>query len=144
MPVRWCSRSRPGRSISGIQLSLWWHLSRAPTGVIRSGQKSGLFKKENHPVVYRLYADALTGVRALGGQGNCRPKPNGIWACGGLENTTEFAWGRELTPDGCQMGQHLAGGGFLRIVNLADGYERTSPVGAFPPIGCGQDMISNV
>ena len=65
-------------------------------------------------------------------------------ARGGLDGA-EFAWGDEFTPGGRADGEHLAGR-ISRTQNLAhDGYERTSPVTAFPPNGYGlHDMIGNV
>jgi formylglycine-generating enzyme required for sulfatase activity len=63
-------------------------------------------------------------------------------ARGGLEEK-EFAWGDELTPDG----KHRANTwqGMFPTENLRqDGYDRTSPVRAFPPNGYGiYDMIGN-
>ena len=64
-------------------------------------------------------------------------------ARGGLDGA-EFAWGDEFTPGG----EHMANtwqGEFPRQNLNEDGYERTSPVTAFPPNGYGlHDMIGNV
>ena len=64
-------------------------------------------------------------------------------ARGGLDGA-EFAWGDEFTPGG----EHMANtwqGEFPRQNLGEDGYERTSPVTAFPPNGYGlHDMIGNV
>ena len=64
-------------------------------------------------------------------------------ARGGLDGK-EYAWGDEFTPGG----QHMANtwqGMFPYRNTLADGYEGTSPVGAFPPNGYGlMDLIGNV
>jgi formylglycine-generating enzyme len=56
----------------------------------------------------------------------------------------EFAWGEEFTPGGRHMANTWQGA--FPHENLAtDGYERTSPVDAFPPNGFGLlDMIGNV
>ncbi len=64
-------------------------------------------------------------------------------ARGGLDGA-EFAWGDEFTPGGRQMANTWQGA--FPHENLAlDGYERTSPVTAFPPNGYGlYDMIGNV
>jgi len=64
-------------------------------------------------------------------------------ARGGLEDA-EFAWGNELAPGGRQMANTWQGD--FPYHNLAtDGYQRTSPVTAFPPNGYGAfDMIGNV
>ena len=68
---------------------------------------------------------------------------NEFAARGGLDGT-EFAWGDEFTPSGKPMANTWQGA--FPHENLAgDGYERTSPVTAFPPNGYGlYDMIGNV
>ena len=64
-------------------------------------------------------------------------------ARGGLDGA-EFAWGDEFTPGGMHMANTWQGE-FPRQNLNADGYERTSPVTAFPPNGYGvHDMIGNV
>ena len=57
---------------------------------------------------------------------------------------TEYAWGNEFTPDGKYIANTWQGE-FPRQNLCSDGYERTSPVTAFPPNGYGvHDMIGNV
>ena len=64
-------------------------------------------------------------------------------ARGGLDGA-EFAWGDEFTPGGTHMANTWQGE-FPRQNLNEDGYERTSPVTAFPPNGYGvHDMIGNV
>ena len=64
-------------------------------------------------------------------------------ARGGLD-AAEFAWGDEFTPDGRQMANTWQGA-FPQENLCTDGYERTSPVRAFPPNRYGlYDMIGNV
>ena len=64
-------------------------------------------------------------------------------ARGGLEGA-EFAWGDELTPNGRHMANTWQGSFPHENLKL-DGFERTSPVKAFPPNGYGlHDMIGNV
>ena len=64
-------------------------------------------------------------------------------ARGGLDGA-EFAWGDELTSGGKQMANTWQGAFPHENLKL-DGYERTSPVTAFPPNGYGvYDMIGNV
>ncbi len=96
-----------------------------------------------------------SSCRACGIQRRARLRDNGParkcpteaeWefaARGGLEDT-EFAWGNEFTPDGRHMANTWQGE-FPRQNTNADGFERTSPVTAFPPNGYGlHDMIGNV
>ena len=64
-------------------------------------------------------------------------------ARGGL-NGAEFAWGSEFRPGGKQMANTWQGRFPHENLKL-DGYERTSPVTAFPANGYGvYDMIGNV
>ena len=74
----------------------------------------------------------------------CQPKRNGNLRRAAGSTDAEFAWGDEFTP----AGRHMANtwqGEFPRQNANADGFERTSPVTAFPPNGYGlHDMIGNV
>src|SRR6185437_16213933 len=64
-------------------------------------------------------------------------------ARGGLDGL-EYAWGDELMPQGKPMA-NLWHGEFPMENTRLDGFERTSPVGSFPPNGFGLlDMIGNV
>ena len=56
-------------------------------------------------------------------------------ARGGLDGA-EFAWGDEFMPDGICMANTWQGD-FPRHNHDEDGFERTSPVTAFPPNGYG-------
>jgi formylglycine-generating enzyme required for sulfatase activity len=64
-------------------------------------------------------------------------------ARGGLDGAT-FAWGDDMNPDGRVMANTWRGQFPYRKMPQ-DGWETTSPVGAFPPNGYGlHDMIGNV
>jgi formylglycine-generating enzyme required for sulfatase activity len=66
------------------------------------------------------------------------------WAAWGGCQKGEFAWGDELYPGGVPVANTFQGD-FPHHNSRLDGYERTSPVGAFPPNGYGLvDMIGNV
>jgi sulfatase modifying factor 1 len=112
-----------------------WRHPRGPQSLLR-----GL---EQHPVVHVAWADAEAYARWAGK--NLATEAEWELACrGGKPDGTEFAWGDELTPRGRHMANVWQGN--FPVENLVlDGYELTSPVGAFPPNGHGLfDMIGNV
>ena len=106
------------------------------------GPKSNINALDDHPVVHVSYADALAYAQWAG-----KDLPTEAeWefaARGGLDGA-EFAWGDEFTPGGVHMANTWQGEFPLHNLH-EDGYERTSPVTAFPPNGYGvHDMIGNV
>lgn len=121
--------------------SQWWDFRKGVDWRHPSGRGSNIHGLDDHPVVHVAYADALAYARWAG-----KDLPTEAeWefaARGGLDGA-EFAWGDELTPAGRQMANTWQGG--FPVENLAlDGYERTSPVEAFPANGHGiHDMIGN-
>jgi len=120
----------------------WWTYLKGADWRHPFGPRSSIHGLDNHPVVHVAYCDALAYAHWAG-----KDLPTEAeWefaARGGLDGA-EFAWGDELTPGG----QHMANtwqGHFPRENLAEDGFERTSPVTAFPPNGYGlRDMIGNV
>ena len=110
---------------------------RHPTGP--GSTTSGLDK---HPVTHVAYSDAVAYADWAGKQ----LPHEAQWefaARGGLESAT-FAWGDEFAPRGRMMANTWQGD-FPMHNDLLDGYERTSPVGKFPPNGYGLfDVTGNV
>jgi sulfatase modifying factor 1 len=123
-------------------LSQWWTFMKGANWRHPYGPRSNIKGLDDHPVVHVSHADALAYARWAG-----KDLPTEAeWefaARGGLEGT-EYAWGDALTPGDRHMANIWQG--IFPIENLAsDGYERTSPVKAFPPNGYGLfDMIGNV
>jgi formylglycine-generating enzyme len=120
----------------------WWTFMKGADWRHPYGPKSNINVSDNHPVVHVSYADALAYAKWAG-----KDLPTEAeWefaARGGLEDE-EFAWGNALAPGGRHMANTWQGN--FPVENLSeDGYERTSPVTAFPPNGYGvHDMIGNV
>ena len=122
--------------------SQWWAFKFGANWRRPYGPRSSLSGLNDHPVVHVAYSDALAYAKWAG-----KDLPSEAeWefaARGGLDGA-EFAWGDELTPDGKQMANTWQGAFPHENLKL-DGYERTSPVAAFPPNGYGvYDMIGNV
>ena len=121
---------------------LWWHFIRGASWRRPTGPGSSLSGLDDHPVVHIAYSDAEAYARWAGKELPTEAE----WECaarGGLDDV-EFAWGTELHPDGREMANTWQGE-FPWENFCDDGYETTSPVGAFPANGYGlHDMIGNV
>jgi formylglycine-generating enzyme len=133
---------KPDRTIDLANWAQWWTFLRGADWRHPYGPGSSITGLDDLPVVHVAFADALAFARWAG-----KDLPTEAeWeyaARGGLDGA-EFAWGDELAPGG----RHRANtwqGAFPRQNLAEDGYQRTSPVTAFPPNGYGlYDMIGNV
>ncbi|KIY40723.1 hypothetical protein TZ03_11300 [Pseudomonas sp. 10-1B] len=120
----------------------WWSLVPGADWRHPLGPGSNLQGLEDHPVVHVALQDALAYAHWAG----CELPTEAEWefAAWGGRSDSEFVWGDQLLLDGRHMANTWQGDFPWR--NLAvGGYERTSPVGAFPANGYGlHDMIGNV
>jgi len=122
--------------------SQWWTFKFGADWRRPYGPRSSLSGLNDHPVVHVAFSDAFAYAKWAG-----KDLPTEAeWefaARGGLDGA-EFAWGDELMPGGKQMANTWQGAFPHENLKL-DGYERSSPVTAFPPNGYGvYDMIGNV
>jgi formylglycine-generating enzyme len=122
--------------------SNWWQFRAGTNWRHPLGPDSSIDGLDDHPVVHIAYADAEAFARWAG-----KVLPTEAeWECaarGGLD-AADYAWGDALAPGGAMLANYWQG--LFPFANQKlDGYERTSPVTAFPPNGFGlYDVIGNV
>jgi len=120
----------------------WWHWTPGAFWRKPEGPGSGIADRADHPVVHVAFEDA-EAFAAWAGKELPTEAEWEFAARGGLDGR-EFAWGDELLP----ADRHMANiwqGPFPWRNFAADGFERTAPVGSFPPNGYGlHDMAGNV
>ena len=120
----------------------WWAWTPGANWTHPFGPASTIDGIEQHPVVHVAYEDAEAYARWAG----LDLPTEAEWefaARGGLDGK-KFTWGDEHFPDGKAMANSWQGE-FPWQNLLTDGYEGTSPVGAFPANGYGLfDMAGNV
>ena len=120
----------------------WWQYMRDAQWRRPYGPGSSLEGLERHPVVHVTFGDAEAFARW---EGKTLPA-EAEWECaarGGLDGAA-YAWGEEFLPDDRHMANTWQGE-FPWQSLTKDGYEGTSPVGAYPSNGYGLfDMIGNV
>jgi formylglycine-generating enzyme required for sulfatase activity len=133
---------KPERPVDTRNIGNWWQWLRGAQWRHPRGMDSTLEGFEQHPVVHVAFADAEAFASW---EGKSLPT-EAEWefaARGGLD-AAPYAWGDEFLPGE----RHLANTwqGQFPWQNLGtDGFEFTSPVGAYPPNGYGlSDVIGNV
>jgi formylglycine-generating enzyme len=134
--------SPPPQRVSLDDAYQWWSYVPGADWRHPEGPESSLHGRERHPVVHVAFEDAEAyarwAVKELPTEADWE-----LAARGGLDGA-EYAWGDEFTPKGRQMANTWQGDFPLENLRL-DGYERTSPVGSFPPNGYGLlDVCGNV
>lgn len=130
------------RPVNLNDYSNWWRWVPGAAWNHPTGPDSTLDGLADHPVVHVSYEDAEAYATWAG-----KTLPSEAeWefaARGGLDGAV-FTWGDDHFPDGRPMANTWQGE-FPWQNLLHDGYQRTSPVGSFPPNGYGlYDMAGNV
>ncbi|MCC6314612.1 MAG: formylglycine-generating enzyme family protein [Thermomicrobiales bacterium] len=119
----------------------WWTWIPGADWRRPEGPDSNLSGREKHPVVHVAWEDVAAYAAWIGKE--LPTEAEWEYACRGDAEGSTFAWGEELAPKGKMMANYWQGQ--FPWQNLAlDGYERTAPVGSFPPNGFGlYDAIGN-
>ncbi len=120
----------------------WWQFLQGADWRHPYGKGSSIDTRDNRPVVHVTFGDAEAFAQW---EGKTLPT-EAEWefaARGGLDGTA-YAWGDEPLVENRHMANTWQGE--FPWQNLtSDGFERTSPVGSFPPNGYGlSDMTGNV
>src|SRR4051812_46414172 len=132
----------PDHAVDTRDWSQWWNFKFGASWHRPYGPRSSISGLDDHPVVHVAYCDVEAYAKWAGKELPTEAE----WefaARGGLEGA-EYAWGDEFMPGGKHMANTWQGQ--FPCQNFStDGFERTSPVLAFPPNGYGaRDMIGNV
>jgi formylglycine-generating enzyme required for sulfatase activity len=120
----------------------WWQWTLGANWRHPEGPDSNIDGKDDHPVVHVSWFDAVAYAKWAGK----RLPTESEWefaARGGLDANPDV-WGDDK-PTETNLHANIWQGDFPYRNTAADGYERTSPVKAFPPNGYGlYDMAGNV
>ncbi len=133
---------KTGSAVGLRDFRRWWAWTRDAYWRCPEGLGSSIERRWDHPVVHIAFEDAEAYAQWAGKELPTEAE----WefaARGGLDGA-EYAWGAEFAPGGRMMANTWWGHfPYQRLRNK--GYDRTSPVGTFPPNGYGLfDMIGNV
>jgi formylglycine-generating enzyme required for sulfatase activity len=119
----------------------WWAWKPGACWKHPEGPGSTLAGRERHPVVHVAWED----VEAYASWAGKSIPTEAEWeyAARGGRDGLPYAWGTELAPKGRMLANYWQGEFPWQNLTL-DGYERTAPIGSFPPNGYGLfDMIGN-
>lgn len=132
----------PAGPVSLDDWSQWWRFVIGADWRHPQGPGSSLDGLDDHPVTQVTYADAKAYVEWAGK--SLPTEAEWEFAARGGHDGRAYQWGEELAPEG-QMLANYWQGQFPHENTAEDGWERTSPVRAFPANDFGLfDMIGNV
>jgi formylglycine-generating enzyme required for sulfatase activity len=134
--------TRPRGPVPLDDVRAWWSYVPGTSWRCPEGPGSTLDGREDHPVTHVACDDAEAYARWAGAELPTEAE----WefaARGGLQGAA-YVWGDDAAPQGRLLANTWQGQFPWENLRL-DGYDGTSPVGAFPPNGYGlYDMAGNV
>jgi formylglycine-generating enzyme len=133
--------NQPEQRVSLENHYRWWQFVPGANWRNPEGPGSTLDGREKHPVVHVAWADVAAYAEWAGKA--IPTEAEWEFAARGGREGLPFVWGQELAPKGKMLANYWQGE--FPWQNLKqDGYERTAPVGKFPPNPFGlHDMIGN-
>lgn len=133
---------RPDFPVSLHDYRAWWAYVPGASWRHPEGTESTVDGREDHPVTHVAYEDALAYARWAGK--DLPTEAEWEFAARGGLHAAVYVWGDDFAPDGRMLANTWQGRFPWENLRL-DGFEGTSPVGAFPPNGYGlYDMAGNV
>jgi sulfatase modifying factor 1 len=119
----------------------WWAWRPGASWNHPEGPESSIQGREKHPVVHLAWEDVSAYAAWVGK--DLPTEAEWEYAARGGHDGWAFTWGDEHAPKGRMLANYWQGE--FPWQNLAlDGFERTAPVGSFPPNDYGLfDMIGN-
>lgn len=119
----------------------WWQFVLGADWRHPEGPGSDLVGRDRHPVLHVAWEDVAAYAEWAGKA--IPTEAEWEYAARGGADGLPYAWGHELAPGGRMLANYWQGQ-FPWLNTADDGYQRTAPVGKFPPNGYGlHDMIGN-